>query len=79
MTQGELITAVAFSIGFLESELPYPVKPGKLNPFQREVWQNVKALRALHQQLSPNTLAAVGAAEARRSNFDNVGQPAPEL
>lgn len=73
MTQNEVITAVAFAAGFLESELPYPVKPGKLNPFQREIWRNVKALRELHKRLSPNTLAAVAAEPARRSNFGNVG------
>lgn len=81
MTQGEIVTAVAFSIAFLESELPEVIRPGKLSAFEREIWHSILALRTLHQQLSPEAgrLAAVGADPARRSNFGNVGQPPAEF
>lgn len=73
MTKSDYVQAVAFAANFLETEL----SPGRGYPdaWQLEVRRSIKALRALHQQLSPNTLNAVAAEPARRSNFGNVGEP----
>lgn len=79
--QTNIVQAIAFSIGFLESELPEGARPStkRLTPFQREIARNAAALRELHRQLSPlgDRLAALDrdtGKEAVRSNF-NAGPP----
>lgn len=78
LSQHETIEALANVAGFVDSELPEVVKPNKLDPFQRELWRHNRQLKLLQRALSPNTLNAVAADSPRRSNFDNVGRPAPE-
>lgn len=73
LAQPETRQAIAFQLGLADSELPEKIKPNRLDPWQRELWKATKQLRRVYQALSPNTLAAVAAEPARRSNFGNVG------
>ena len=73
----ETVEAVVNAAGLIDSELPEVVKFGRLNPWQRELYRYSCQLKRLHRALSPNTLAAVAAEPARRSNFGNVGKPGP--